>query len=270
LSDYYVALEPDFYMGYEHPLPGPLILDTARLRALNQGIINMQIEHIYKAYRPGNPATDPDTPEIDFYGEPEYSIQLSDFIQLNSIREAIKEIVPKVSLQESNGRSQLWIENEIDERKFQRKPLILVDGVPFDDVDQILRINIRDLEDIDVLNLRYFLDGHLFEGIIHFITKEGNMAGLEFDHAIFRRAYSSFSENNTYSSPSYGSDSEKNSSLADFRNTLYWNPDLCAGEEGKTSFTFYSSDDTGEYTVIVEGISPDGKKGFISKKLIIQ
>jgi hypothetical protein len=269
VSDYYVELEPDFYMGYEHPLPGPLILDTARLRALNQGIINMQIERIYKAHRSGNQASAAVIPALDFYGEPEYSIQLSDYIQLNSVREAIKEIVPKVSLRESNGRSQLWMENEIDEKRFQKKPLILVDGVPFDDVDQILTINIRDLDRIEVLNLRYFLDGRLFEGIIHFITEEGNMAGLEFDHAIFRQAYSSFSEKNTFRSPVYSNDAEKNSPLADFRNTLYWSPDLCTGEEGKTSFTFYSSDDKGEYTVFVEGFSPDGKLGSITKKLIV-
>jgi hypothetical protein len=268
-SDYYVELEPDFHMEYDHPLPAPLFLDTTKLRALNEGIINMQIEQIYKTQRPRNPDPGPETTEIDFYGEPEYSIQLSDYIQLNSLREAIKEIVPKVSLRESDGKSQLVMENGIDERKFRKKPLILVDGVPFDDVDQILRINIHDLERIEVLNLRYFLDGRLFEGIIHFITKAGNMAGLEFEHAIFRRAYSSFSEKHSFRSPIYSSDSEKNSPLADFRNTLYWDPDLCTGKEGKTSFTFYSSDDKGEYTVFVEGISPDGNLGSVTKKLII-
>ena len=53
VSDYYVELEPDFLNAYDHPLPGPLYLDTSRLQALNQGIINMQIENIYKPYRQG-------------------------------------------------------------------------------------------------------------------------------------------------------------------------------------------------------------------------
>ena len=53
VSDYYVELEADFLNAFDHPLPGPLYLDTSRLRALNQAIINMQVEKIYKPYRQG-------------------------------------------------------------------------------------------------------------------------------------------------------------------------------------------------------------------------
>jgi len=270
VSDYYVELEPDFHIGYDHPLPGPFYLDTTRLKALNHGIINMQIEKIYKTYRQGNSAATPEAPKIDFYGEPEYHIQISDYVLLKNVREVIKEIVPKVSVRVSEGKSSLWVDNGIDDLYFDNKPLVLVDGVPFDDVDQVLNISITELERIEVINLRYFLDGHMFEGIIHFVTKEGKMAGLEFDHAIFRQAYAAFSEESCFRGPLYSSDSVKNSPLADFRNTLYWNPDLHTREDGNTNFEFYTSDDTGDYTVIVEGISPDGKSGFIYKKLLVQ
>jgi hypothetical protein len=270
VSNYYVELEPDFYSGYDHPLPGPFYLDTTRLQALNQSIINMQIENIYKPYRQGNTAGTPDAPEIDFYGEPEYHIQVSDYILLKNIREVIKEIVPMVSVRVKDGISSLWVDNGVDDLYFDNKPLLLVDGVPFDDVDQVLNISITELERIEVINLRCFLDGHMFEGIIHFVTEEGKMAGLEFDHVIFRQAFAAFSEESCFKSPVYSSDSVKNSPLADFRNTLYWNPDLHTREDGLTSFEFYTSDETGDYTVIVEGISPDGKSGFIYKKLLVQ
>jgi hypothetical protein len=189
---------------------------------------------------------------------------------LKNIREVIKEIVPKVSVRVKDGISSLWVDNGVDDLYFDDQPLLLIDGVPFDDVDQVLNISITELERIEVINLRYFLDGHMFEGIVHFVTKEGKMAGLEFHHAIFRQAYAAFSEESFFRSPVYSSDSEKNSPLADFRNSLYWNPDLFTREDGKTSFEFYTSDETGDYTVIVEGISPDGKSGFIYKKLHVQ
>ncbi len=269
LRDFYVELESDFHNGYDHPFPGPFYLDTARLQALNQGIINMQIENIYNPYHQGKSPGTPEAIKQDFYGDPEFSIQISDYILLQNIREVIKEIIPKVSLQEKNGKSSLWIENGIDEKYFDHKPLVLVDGVPFDDVDQILNISIGDLEQIEVINLRYFLDGHMFEGIIHFLTKAGKMAGLEFDHAVFRQAYAAFSEEARFRSPSYGSDSLKNSPLADFRNTLYWNPVLNTREDGEISIEFYTSDEPGEYTVYVEGITPGGKSGFICKKLLV-
>jgi len=270
VNDYYVELETDFLNAFDHPLPGPFYLDTSRLRALNQGIINMQIENIYKPYRQGITSNHAAAGETDFYGEAEYHIQMSDYISLNNLREVIKEIVPAVSLRIRYGESFLWMDNGIAEQQFYKGPLVLVDGVPFDDVDQILNINIRELESIEVINLKYILDGRLFEGIIHFITIEGKMAGLEFKQRVFRQAYAALSERFSFQSPGYSSDTLKNSPLADFRNTLYWNPGLQTRGEGSVSFEFYTSDEKGEYTLILEGRSADGRSGIIYKKLRVQ
>jgi hypothetical protein len=270
VSDYYIELEPDFHNAYDHSLPGHFYLDSSILQVLNQGIISMQVENIYKAYRDRLYTGTPDTQEIDFYGEPEFHIQMSDYISLRNMREVIKEIVPAVSIQVKNGKSSLTVENGIDNMIFDSKPLVLVDGVPFDELDQILNIRITELESIEVINLRYVLDGHLFEGIMHFVTEEGKMAGLEFDHAVFRQGYAVFSEESCFRSPIYNSDSLKSSPIPDFRNTLYWNPDLFTREDGTTGFEFYTADETGEYVVFVEGITPEGKSAFIYKKLLIQ
>jgi hypothetical protein len=96
------------------------------------------------------------------------------------------------------------------------------------------------------------------------------MTGLEFDQAVFRQAYAVFSKEFSFRSPVYNSDSLKSSPIPDFRNTLYWNPDLHTREDGNTSFEFYTADETGEYVVFVEGITPEGKSGFIYKKLVVQ
>jgi hypothetical protein len=270
VSNYYVELEPDFLNASEHPLPGPLELDTSRLRALNQAIINMQIENIYKPYRQDLASSHASAAAYDFYGEPEYRIQISDYISLNNLREVIKEIVPAVSVRIRDGQSVFWVDNGIADQQFSKGPLILVDGVPFDDVDQILNIGIGELESIEVIDLKYVLEGRLFEGIIHFITIEGKMAGLEFDHLVFRQAYAALSERSTFQSPEYSSDSLKGSPLADFRNTLYWKPDVHTRKDGSGSFEFYTSDEKGEYTVIVEGRSADGQSGVIYSKLMVQ
>ncbi len=182
----------------------------------------------------------------------------------------IKEIVPKVSVRVKDGKTSLWVDNGVDDLYFDNKPLVLVDGVLFDDVDQILNIPLKELEQIEVINLRYFMDGHMFEGIVHFITEAGKMARLEYDHAVFRQGYAVFSEGSCFKSPEYSNDSLKSSPLPDFRNTLYWNPDLHTRVEGYIGFEFYTADDRGDYTVFIEGISTEGKSGFIVKKLVVQ
>jgi hypothetical protein len=68
-------------------------------------------------------------------------------------------------------------------------------------------------------------------------------------------------------SPSYSEQSSKQSRIPDFRNTLYWDPLVnCNGPEGAT-VSFWSSDYSSLYDVIIEGVTPDGH--FISTQKTI-
>jgi hypothetical protein len=46
--------------------------------------------------------------------------------------------------------------------------------------------------------------------------------------------------------------------LPDFRTTLYWEPQAILKGEN-VAFTFFTSDQTGKYQVVVEGISESGR-----------
>ena len=60
-----------------------------------------------------------------------------------------------------------------------------------------------------------------------------------------------------------------NDRIPDFRNTLYWNPDMHTDKTGKSAVEFYSSDESGEYIITVEGMTGDGRRGFTTLPLII-
>ena len=51
----------------------------------------------------------------------------------------------------------------------------------------------------------------------------------------------------------------KNAWSPDFRTTIFWKPDLLVSEDGKASFEFYTSDFPTTYSVVIEGLSNDGK-----------
>ncbi|MGH2645766.1 MAG: hypothetical protein ACRDE2_17575, partial [Chitinophagaceae bacterium] len=57
---------------------------------------------------------------------------------------------------------------------------------------------------------------------------------------------------------------EQPAHIPDFRNVLYWSPDIKTNQQGNASCSFYSSDLTGQYIVIVNGISGDGHAGHDS------
>ena len=60
-------------------------------------------------------------------------------------------------------------------------------------------------------------------------------------------------------SPKYDTPEAKNLSTPDYRSTIFWKPDISVTESGKASFEFYTSDFPTTYSVVVEGISTDGK-----------
>ena len=60
-------------------------------------------------------------------------------------------------------------------------------------------------------------------------------------------------------SPKYESLEAKRSVIPDLRTTIFWKPDIFISEDGKVSFEFYTSDFRTTYSVVIEGITSDGR-----------
>jgi hypothetical protein len=56
----------------------------------------------------------------------------------------------------------------------------------------------------------------------------------------------------------------------DFRSTIYWNPSLTIGKDGKARISFYNSDDITQFRVTVEGFGNEGNVGRTEYKYFIQ
>lgn len=56
----------------------------------------------------------------------------------------------------------------------------------------------------------------------------------------------------------------------DFRNTIYWNPNVEVGYSGKKTIEFYTSDDITSFRTTIEGIGSDGTVGRTEKNIFTQ
>lgn len=56
----------------------------------------------------------------------------------------------------------------------------------------------------------------------------------------------------------------------DFRNTIYWNPNVEIGHTGKKTIEFYASDDITSFRTTIEGLSADGSIGRVEKNFFTQ
>jgi hypothetical protein len=55
----------------------------------------------------------------------------------------------------------------------------------------------------------------------------------------------------------------------DLRTTIHWAPNITTNEEGKASFSFYTADTPSTYTVVIEGITEDGKIVYKRDKIVV-
>jgi hypothetical protein len=257
---YYIDLKDPLLLEGGSFRAGSLYIDTTDLEEINKAIISMQVKDIYDPLLQTTVTGSGLNGRTDFYGEPDNTILLSDYIELTTLREVFKEIVPGASTVTRNGKSNLRLINSHPDASFTSSPLVIVDGVPIYDFDKILEIKSSEIEKIEVLNTRYFISDLIIEGIINIVSKKGNLSVLEFDRSIFRQEFSGFDDHKFFSQ-NYSADEQKSSRLPDFRNTLYWNPDVRTDKSGRAAVEFYTSDETGEYLVIVEGFAADGKSG---------
>ena len=269
ITGYYMELNQPFSSSFSDARASAFYLDSNRVNAINNAIIGMQIDNIYEPFR--QKATAKPKPGVpDFYGKPENTILMSDYIELTSLREVVKEIIPNVHTVKQNGKLDFKLINKFQGQPFENKPLVLVDGIPIYDYEKVLNINSKEIERADVINTRYFYSENVFDGIISFITKKGNLSAIEFDNSIFRQAYEACEVQKDFYSPDYSTDSLKNSRIPDYRNTLCWAPELQTKKDGKAEIEFFTSDESAGYTIVVEGISPDGKTGYSSATFTVK
>jgi hypothetical protein len=269
ISGYYVELNQSFSSTFSKVTPGKFYIDSSKSNEINKVIVGMQINNIYEPFRQKMPDNAKNIIP-DFYGKPENSIRMADYIELTSLREVVKEILPNVYTLKQNGKYDFKLINKFRGQPFENKPLILVDGVPIYDYEKVLSINSKEIERADIINARYFISGNIFDGIVSFITKKGNLSVLEFDNSIFRQVYEGCEIQNIFYYPDYSTSATKDSRIPDYRNTLFWKPNLHTGKDGKANVEFFTSDESSDYTIVMEGMTSDGKKGYYSGSLRIK
>lgn len=255
----FVDLKQPFSSKFIDFKAGRFSPDSSILGELNKAVVAAQVRNIYE---PLNTKSDgvKSWQFPNFYGKPETRINISDYIELTSLREAVKEIVPDLYVSRHDDIYDFKLINKYRGVIFENTPLTLVDGVPVYDIKKVLDMTSREIERVDVINTRYFFSRNVFDGIVSIVTKKGNMSAMEFDNSVFRQVYDFCSEPSMFNSPDYRSPGSRSTRIPDFRNTLYWNGILKTGREGKSSLSFFTGDEKGKFTILVEGISYDGKR----------
>lgn len=105
------------------------------------------------------------------------TFMLDDYTRFESVETVIKEYVPMISVRTRGGKKEFRSVNE-NGGVFSGNPLMLVDGMPVFDSDQLAAFNPKSFEKLEVLSRLFYLNDREFEGVMSFSSYQSNVGGF--------------------------------------------------------------------------------------------
>lgn len=255
-EDYRIDILNPFSEVYNTvPLRMPVFESSIQNQMLNHSI-NSQVQTAY-SNDSLNKFYFPYTDTSHFFGVPDRTYALDDYTRFTTMEEVLREYVLEVAPRKQNKRFHIYVLKDAHEF-FGLDALVLIDGVPFFDMDSVMAVDPLKIKKIDVVTKEYVL-GHLnAPGIVSYSTYKGDLDGVRLDPNAVVIEYESLQLQREFYSPVYETNAQRMSRLPDFRNTLFWSPDIKTTGSQKKEVTFYTSDLDGKYFIVLQGVSDKG------------
>jgi hypothetical protein len=143
--------------------------------------------------------------------------------------------------------------------------------VPVLDVNPvIIYMDPVNIEKIDVVTTHYIQGNESYQGIINIITKQADFHHFDLPAYAIRKPYQFFQVPGTFFSPDYSSYSDSLRTIPDFRNLLYWDPEVITDNTGTATVSFFTADDISEYRIVIQGLGEDGLSGYCEAMISVK
>jgi len=243
------------------PDAGAPLRTTWKNQVLDRSIA-VQAENAYRVSDKYHLLPAPGNDTLGFYGTADRQYNLDDYTRFVTMDEVIREFVDNVKVRSQSGKTVFRVRNALFNLFFEDDPLLLIDGVPVFSGEKVLALNPLRIRKIDVVSHRYYLGPSITDGIVSLRSYDGDLGGYQLDPGAVVVQFNGLQENREFYSPVYESAAQVQSPLPDLRNQLLWRPDVPTDSGGKGRVSLYTSDMTGTFAVVVQGLSGDGLAGY--------
>jgi len=178
---------------------------------------------------------------------------LDDYTRFPTVKETFVEIIDKA-----------WLTKEKENYTFRMRgnesnyisPIVLVDGILVQNHNTIVDFSAKKIKKITIIQDKYSYGSQKFEGIISIETLNNDFKVNISTNNITPLELSPPERKKTYFNQIYinGNSLDR---IPDFRNQLLWEPNFNLSKK-EAIITFYSSDNSGDYEICLEGFTENG------------
>ncbi|MGB3145520.1 MAG: hypothetical protein WBB24_15590 [Maribacter sp.] len=183
---------------------------------------------------------------------------LDDYTRFPTLRETVVEITDNLwTTKNSKGAPIFKVRMNPPYRESDKSPLLIVDGIHVQDHESMMEFNAKLIKKIKIGRNRYVIGKQVYEGSISIETIDGNYAQAFNHNSMTPLPLFTPEPKKKYYRQQYNQmDATKFSRIPDYRSQLFWYPKITLLES--ETFSFFTSDVTGDFEIIVEGFASDG------------
>lgn len=259
-STHHVKIRNPFSDAFAKNDLKPVMLSSEVKEQLLNRSIAMQVSDVY--YREKlEQFIKPTVDTIPFYGKADEHFNLDDYTRFPVMEEVMREYVPGVLVRKRKDGFHFLVLDDVKKSVFSETPLILLDGVPLFDADEIMAFDPLKVKSLDVMRRTYYLGAQGFPGVVSYGTYTGDLNGFNLSRHSVVLEYEGLQLQREFYTPRYDNQKQRETRMPDQRYLLHWNPSVATDAQGKAHATFYTSDVPGKYKVVVEGLDKNGEAG---------
>lgn len=267
-ADFEILIDKDFSSDFLDIRAEPFLLSDRERSLAEEMMVNVQVQNAFLQDIHHVDTVTKIQDKQNFYGNPLFTVKTDEFVKLPSLEEFFYEVIPQVTVTRTGGKKELKVFGDYSDLSIY-KPLILLDHVAISDLSSILAVSPEKIERIDVINTSYIRGNINYGGIISIFSRKHDLAGVDLPGYAYFFGLKTLAIQEEISFPRYEND-KGDLREPDFRNCLFWIPNLPLDENGAANVSFFTADKTGEYLILLRGITSDGRAVSGKSKIYVE
>jgi hypothetical protein len=256
-DNYILKLDDEFYPDFLKVVKEPYYPDSSLKDIIESRMLNLQVNDAYAELHKN---TKPSRPALRFYGYPDSDNKFKKYLVPN-LEEFISEIVRKATIVKKGKRVEIKVFKKEEKNSIiGDNPLVIFDGIPLFNTNNITSIPADKLESIRIVASRFFFGSEAFDGIIDITsnTKSFDLVDLDKNSTRFMFSPVRTAKDNCQ---------QQNSRIPSYLSNIYF--DKIDSASGNENIVIRLPQNTGNYSLSVFGYAKAGECGSLSESSIL-